>query len=147
MATLLAGLVTNPAHIFNQAKIEIARKMDDQQIFNCPICGNTDAHSLGKLNGRYYCRKCLMFKGEEAKSFFAYPKGAPIQINYNLSEEQKELSNRLVDNFKQGVNSLVYAVTGSGKTEICLRIIQCCIERGLKVGFAVPRSPLYAVYF
>ena len=42
-------------------------------------------------------------------------------------------------NFQEGINSLVYAVTGSGKTEICLKTIKYCLNRGFKVGFAVPR--------
>ena len=39
--------------------------MDDTP-YSCPICGNTDIHSIGFLNGKPYCRKCITFKGEEA---------------------------------------------------------------------------------
>ena len=69
----------------------------------------------------------------------SYPKKAPIHLSYELSPEQKELSDKLVENYKKGLDSLVYAVCGSGKTEICLSLIEHCVERGLKVGFAVPR--------
>ena len=44
-----------------------------------------------------------------------------------------------MENYKKGIDSLVFAVTGSGKTEICLGVIKYVIESGLKVGFAVPR--------
>ncbi len=44
-----------------------------------------------------------------------------------------------MDNYKNGIDSLVHAVCGSGKTEIVLEIISYCIRNGLKVGFAVPR--------
>lgn len=44
-----------------------------------------------------------------------------------------------MDNYKNGKDSLVHAVCGSGKTEIVLEIISYCIRNGLKVGFAVPR--------
>lgn len=113
----------------------------------CPICGNTDEYSIGILNGRPYCRRCISFKGENASNIPSFPKAAPIYLSYDLSDEQKELSDRLVKNYDSGINSLVYAVCGSGKTEICLSLIGHCISKGLKVGFAVPRrSVCYELY-
>ena len=112
------------------------------QEYVCPICSNTDANSIGILNGRPYCRKCISFKGEEAKHQMSFSKNAPIYLSYELSSEQKELSDKLVNNYKNGIDSLVYAVTGSGKTEICLNLIQYCLEKGFKVGFAVPRQSI-----
>ena len=75
-----------------------------------------------------------------ANSVFSYSKHAPIDLSYELSDEQKELSERLVNNYKNGIDSLVFAVCGSGKTEICLELIQYAIQKGLNVGFAVPRK-------
>ena len=40
----------------------------------------------------------------------------PIHLSYELSPEQKELSDKLVENYKKEVDSLVYAVCGSPKT-------------------------------
>ena len=115
--------------------------------FVCPVCGNDDEYSIGILNGKPYCRRCISFKGEKAKDILSKPKCAPIFLSYNLSDEQKELSDRLISNFDSGINSLVYAVCGSGKTEICLSLIAHCISSGLKVGFAVPRrSVCYELY-
>ena len=113
--------------------------MDNQKLYRCPICGNTDIHSIGMLNGKPYCRKCISFKGEEANFKPSYPKKAPIHINYELSPEQKELSEKLISNYKKSINSLVYAVCGSGKTEIVLNVISYAIQCNEKVGFAVPR--------
>ena len=107
--------------------------------FTCPVCGNTDSHSIGMINGKPYCRRCIAFKGEEVSFSYSLPKAAPIFLSYDLSSEQKELSDRLVNNYDNGINSLVYAVCGSGKTEICLSLIEHCVSKGLKVGFAVPR--------
>ena len=70
----------------------------------------------------------------------SYPKKAPIHLSYELSPEQKELSDKLVENYKKGIDSLVFAVCGSGKTEISLQIIQYAINCGEKVAFAVPRK-------
>ena len=115
--------------------------------YKCPICGNSDSFSIGYLNGKPYCRRCISFKGEEAKYISSKPKTATIFLSYDLSDEHKELSDRLVSNFDNGINSLVYAVCGSGKTEICLSLIEHCITKGLKVGFAVPRrSVCYELY-
>lgn len=114
-------------------------KQKSESDFTCPICGNKDRNSIGLINGKPYCRRCISFKGEEAKEIYSFPKQSPIYLSYELSDEQKELSNRLVKNFDHQINSLVYAVCGSGKTEICLSLIHHCISKGLKVGFAVPR--------
>ena len=80
------------------------------------VCGNTDIHSIGMLNGKPYCRKCITFKGEEVENKPTCPKKAPIHLSYELSSEQKDLSNRLVENYKNGIDSLVFAVCGSPKT-------------------------------
>jgi competence protein ComFA len=45
-----------------------------------------------------------------------------------------------LNNYLSGTDSLVHAVCGSGKTEICLEVIAHCINNKLKVGFAVPRK-------
>ena len=110
------------------------------ECYKCPICGNTDIHSIGHLNGKPYCRRCISFRGEEVEHKPSYPKKALIHLEYELSLEQKELSDKLVENYKKGIDSLVYAVCGSGKTEISLKIIQYAINCGDKVAFAVPRK-------
>ena len=113
--------------------------MENRNSFACPICGNTDIHSIGYLNGKPYCRRCISFRGEEVEHKPSYPKKAPIHLSYELSLEQKELSDKLVENYKKGIDSLVFAVCGSGKTEISLQVIQYAINCGENVAFAVPR--------
>ena len=113
--------------------------MENRNSFTCPICGNTDIHSIGYLNGKPYCRRCISFRGEEVEHKPSYPKKAPIHLEYELSPEQKELSDKLVENYKKGIDSLVFAVCGSGKTEISLQVIQYAINCGENVAFAVPR--------
>lgn len=121
--------------------------MENCNLFTCPICGNTDIHSIGYLNGKPYCRKCIVFRGQEATDEYIPWDIAPYSLNYELSDDQKRLSNQLVENYKNGIDSLVYAVCGSGKTEICLEIIRYCIENGLRVGFAVPRKDVCVELF
>ena len=115
--------------------------------FVCPICSNKDKASIGYLHDKPYCRKCIVFRGENVQSIFLHPKEAKIHLGYSLSSEQFDLSNRLIENYRLGIDSLVNAVCGSGKTEICLGVIQYSIQSGLKVGFAVPRrSVCYELY-
>ena len=121
--------------------------MDNQNSFVCPICGNTDIHSIGILNGKPYCRRCISFKGEEVEHKPSYPKKASIHLEYELSPEQKELSDKLVENYKKGIDSLVFAVCGSGKTEIVVNAISYAIKNGDKGGFAIPRREVVIELF
>lgn len=109
------------------------------ETYKCPICGNTDIHSIGYLNGKPYCRRCISFRGKEADEIISEPKQADFHLTYRLSKEQKELSKQLVSNYKNGINSLVKAICGSGKTEIVLSLIKYAIKNGKTVGFACPR--------
>lgn len=82
----------------------------------CPFCGNTDQSSIGVFNGKPYCRLCISFRGEEASNPISIPKPATTTLSYELSYEQKVLSWKLVENYKNGIDTLVYAVCGSPKT-------------------------------
>ena len=108
-------------------------------MFVCPRCGNKEEKYIGFKNGEPYCRKCIIFSGEEAKDIPHPPKKAPLSLAYKLSEEQSELSRRIVENFVKGVDTLVYAVCGSGKTEISYGVLAYAISHGLRAGFALPR--------
>ncbi len=108
-------------------------------MFVCPRCGNKEEKYIGFKNGEAYCRKCIIFSGEEARDVPHPPKKAPLSLAYKLSEEQSELSRRIVENFVKGVDTLVYAVCGSGKTEISYGVLAYAISHGLRAGFALPR--------
>ena len=107
--------------------------------FVCPRCGNSDPRFLGHKNGKVYCRKCISFRGEEALEKKASPKNVVLSLDYRLSKEQETLSKQIIENYDKGIDTLVYAVCGSGKTEISYGIIARSMARGLRVGFALPR--------
>lgn len=107
--------------------------------FTCPICGNDNPNFIGLRNGKPYCRLCLSFNGKDANYFKPKIKQAKVKLLYSLSDEQNEISEGLIKTYKDGRNSLVHAVCGSGKTEIVLGIIEYAISVGYTVGFAVPR--------
>lgn len=113
--------------------------MENCNSFTCPICGNSDTRYIGIRNGIPYCRKCITFRGQEAMDDYRICDKADYKLEYELTKEQSVLSDQLVDNYRHGVNSLVHAVCGSGKTEIVLESIKYAISNNLRVGFAVPR--------
>lgn len=81
-----------------------------------------------------------MFRGQEASNDYVITEEADYQLAYELSDDQKRLSAKLLGNYLNGTDSLVHAVCGSGKTEICLEVIAHCINNHLRIGFAVPRK-------
>ena len=105
----------------------------------CPRCGNKDPRYIGHFNGEPYCRRCISFKGETVSYKKKQGKDAPIELNFALSQEQAEISEKIVSNYKNGIDTLVYAVCGAGKTEISYGLISYAIYNGLTVGFALPR--------
>lgn len=107
--------------------------------FKCPICGNSAIRYIGIRKGKQYCRKCITFRGQEATGEYVQSDNAEYTLHYELSEDQKRLSNQLVNNYKNGIDSLVHAVCGSGKTEIVLEVIANAMREGKRVGFALPR--------
>ena len=107
--------------------------------FVCPRFGNSDPRFLGHKNGEVYCRKCISFRGEEALEKKGSSKNVVLSLDYRLSKEQEALSKQIIENYDKGIDTLVYAVCGSGKTEISYGIIARSMARGLRVGFALPR--------
>ena len=108
-------------------------------LFVCPRCGNKDPHFIGMKNGKPYCRRCIGFHGDLAKPLPQVEKNVRLSLNYGLSKQQQELSSKIVENFKAGIDTLVYAVCGSGKTEISYGVLAYAMSRGLAVAFALPR--------
>ena len=108
-------------------------------LFECPRCHNKDINKIGFLNGKPYCRNCILLRGETVD----YKKNEchefKYELNYNLSKEQAFISNEIIESYKSGKNCLIKAVCGSGKTEIVLGIISYVLSFGGRVGFAIPR--------
>lgn len=113
----------------------------------CPRCGNTDPKYIGFLNGKPYCRRCIVFKGEEISYPNPKPKNAILSLDYHLSKEQEKLSNRIINNYLNGTDTLCWAVCGSGKTEISYGLLCYGISHGLTCGFALPRRDVVIELF
>ena len=105
----------------------------------CPRCGNSDPNYIGFLKGKPYCRFCISMQGKSAEVKDSHNKTIVMKLGYNLSREQLKLSDRIVSNYKNKIDTLVNAVCGAGKTELVYQVIAYCLSIGQKVAFAVPR--------
>ncbi len=104
----------------------------------CPRCNCSDEKYIGLLNGKYYCRRCISSSGTQCDLNYNVIEGK-CYLDYSLSDDQMRISNALIDNFKEGKNAIIHAVTGAGKTELVFGLIEYCLNKHLHVGFAVPR--------
>ncbi|MCD8209573.1 MAG: DEAD/DEAH box helicase family protein [Coprobacillus sp.] len=107
--------------------------------YKCPRCGNSDPASIGYINGVPYCRLCLPFKGESVVKSPRKISGYKPHLKYQISKEQEEISHQVLENYMNGVNTLIDAVCGAGKTEIILEVISYALYHNMTVGFAIPR--------
>ncbi len=105
----------------------------------CPKCGNKDPKYIGYKNNVPYCRKCILFYGEKAPEHKHTGTLVTLNLGYSLSKDQKQISDQLLENYQNGVDSLVNAVTGAGKTEIVFDVIKYALANRQTVGFAIPR--------
>ena len=94
----------------------------------CPRCHNRDNRYLYEYLGEYYCRKCIMFSRVKTNDFhltkrIKYPyQNVSYSLDFELSSKQLEISHQLLKNYKEKKNSFVWAVCGSGKRKLCLRL-------------------------
>ena len=105
----------------------------------CPRCGNSEQKYIGYLNGKPYCRFCISMNGKDAKEKKPGHGAVVIKLDYSLSKAQKKLSDQLVKNFSNKIDTLVNAVCGAGKTELIYGVLAHCLSLGKSVAFAVPR--------
>ena len=114
----------------------------------CPRCKNTDNTYFFKIGKNVYCRKCIMFSrvniNDEIKiTKLEYPQlNTEYTLEFELSKRQKEISLKLVENYKSHVNSYVSVVCGGGKTELVFEVIRYALSNGHRVCFCVPRKEL-----
>ncbi len=116
-------------------------------MFICEKCGNSDQRFIGTKNGEQYCRKCIIFSGESVGYKPSRKRNIFPDLHYPLSSNQKEISDKIVSNFRNRIDTLVYAVCGSGKTEISYGVLAYAVSQGLRVGFALPRRDVVIELF
>ncbi|HZJ78589.1 MAG TPA: primosomal protein N' [Clostridia bacterium] len=83
------------------------------------------------------------FENEVYRSPYDYSQTTPDRSKIELTKKQKEVFNRLKEQYKNdGGASLLFGVTGSGKTLIYTRLIDEVIDNGESVILMVPEISL-----
>lgn len=121
----------------------------------CYRCGNDDSTFFGTIpcihcqKDVIYCRKCIMMgRVTQCDSLyyysgrrFSWPKiNSPCTWDGKLNEYQRYAANKMVTNFVNRKNILIWAVTGSGKTEMTFPVITKALQSGKRVCLATPRK-------
>lgn len=111
----------------------------------CHRCKNTDKKYFYNDNGVWYCRKCIKFKRHniydrlQATSNKQEACDCVYQLDYELTDLQKQAVLKIRNFLQKKRNVLVYAACGAGKTELVMDSIQTYLRCGKKVGFAISR--------
>ena len=106
-------------------------------IFTCAQCESNCA----------YCRNCLNMGRVSCCSDLLTWTGTPPlnptehRMNWqgNLTPSQQKATSELLESTKQGISHLLYAVCGSGKTEMLFQPIHYLLKEGKRVCLAAPR--------
>lgn len=108
-------------------------------MFICEKCGCSDKRYFGIRKGSYYCRRCITFNGEKAIQITNLNRDLTEKLDFQLSEEQEEISIKIKESIANGKDVLLYAVCGAGKTELVYKAIAHQLQNGKQIGFCIPR--------
>lgn len=92
-----------------------------------------------------YCRVCLMHYATTenyiiSEDFERQKELIKLNIPFELTDQQKRASQYIVDQFHKREESLLYAVTGAGKTEMMLQSVVEARSIGCNVLITAPRT-------
>lgn len=110
-------------------------------------CGRCGGRTRATLPGKQsYCLDCLTIgRVSTLDKLLTVPEPNDFETvgtmhwNGQLTAKQEKISCQLIKNYSEGVDQLLWAVTGAGKTEILFPLIGQSLKRGLRVGFVSPR--------
>ena len=83
--------------------------------------------------------KSTSFKGEKVERYKSEGGAIVVSVKYRLSKEQSEISKKIKENYLNGIDTLVEAVCGAGKTELIYDVMSAALANHKIVAFAVPR--------
>ena len=111
----------------------------------CPRCGNTDIDLFYQGSKGWYCRACIKFSRvllseTRQENWDDYPADldSEYRLNFELTDHQKIISRQICKQMKEK-DVLVWAVTGAGKTELCMEFIQQCLNQKKRVAIVIAR--------
>lgn len=111
----------------------------------CPRCSNEDQSLFYQGTKGWYCRACIKFSRmliseNHHENWDDFPSDLKdeVKLDFELTELQKEISNLIPEKMKLN-DVLVYAVTGAGKTEICMNFISQCLKQRKRIAVVIAR--------
>ncbi|UFT98558.1 DEAD/DEAH box helicase [Radiobacillus kanasensis] len=122
--------------------------------YRCRRCGNKASHLFSTFpcsvceEEHHYCRSCIeMGRVSDCEKLYMWtgpdPNWAeiekPCQWNGELTAAQSGASERFIEAIREKQELLLWAVCGSGKTEMVFPGIGFALEQGLRVCLATPR--------
>ncbi len=105
----------------------------------CVRCNNEFDPYFYKGNRGWYCRKCISFAQDIVKEDELKEVDSEYHLSFNLTDRQKEISDKLEEMVREGSSVLLEAVCGAGKTELVYKTISTSLKMGKRVGFAISR--------
>ena len=128
-------------------KLYSVELVDDK--YHCLQCDNRDQNLFFSFENNSlktkYCKRCIAF-GRSDDNFVKFHINIPVskieapkKPSVRLSDVQEVASERLVDNTRKALNTLVWAVCGAGKTEIVYEVIYQAILESKTICLAIPR--------
>ncbi len=111
----------------------------------CPRCGNTNPELFYEGSKGVYCRACIHFSRylisevhHEDWTEFPLELNSDVHLDFELTPFQKQVSQKICEKMAVG-DVLVWAVTGAGKTELCMDFISQCLSRRKRIAVVIAR--------
>lgn len=137
--------------ISNQAKnaqYQLALQKIGTNKFKCLRCQMVNSCSIYSLaQDEFYCPECIgLGRITNCDYAITYPElnyfpenNEPLTWKGQLTEKQSQVSQTLIETWKKKENRLVWAVTGSGKTEMLFPLLEQAIINKDRIVIAAPR--------
>lgn len=122
----------------------VVREALDLKTGQCQRCGTLFSKKEQLLpSGKYYCGACVQFGRLTSEEFLVSKQETTIQKREvllawqgKLTPPQQAVADHLLENQQ---HTMIWAVTGAGKTEMIFPIIQQVLSLGGRVGVTSPR--------
>ncbi|MCF1684326.1 DEAD/DEAH box helicase [Tetragenococcus halophilus] len=114
---------------------------------SCQRCGSHFSKNENQLfNRECYCPYCIQFGRLSTQSYLVTQtesKKTPREVLFTwqgkLTPAQQKVSDNVLKNYQKGKNTLIWAVTGSGKTEMIFSVVRDCLQNGGRLAISSPR--------
>lgn len=113
----------------------------------CNRCSNQQQNHFYQDDRGCYCEVCLTFGKSADYRFIARKRLPPLKKAdpalsqpIALSDFQTIASNKCLEAYRNGIDMLIFAVCGAGKSEMVYAVILEAIREGKRVCFATPRK-------